>query len=606
MEALTLQLINVMIFILICFIISCLIKGNLQIMQKLYIMSSFCLLIWLGAVSGIMRMEHVGGAPLQFLDALTCSASNFLIMNVFVMVYCFVHSKFSMPKGCRWLYLVPAFTTLVVFTNPLHHLFYKQFSVRVQEIEFGPLFYFSGAQSYIWSTVVVILMVRYGLKNKHRMIWGQIILFLIGVGFPLAVNILATFGATNLSIASTPMAFFVTIICHGAAIYFLNFLNIRTVAVQNIMDSITDCYVILSADKCIINVNQAFDDVFGKEYGMQLNVYLNKIVEKLEDRKKDVIYNLLNFFDVCKQSTSVISYEQAILGERGKRYYSVELTPIFIRKNMVGVIAMFGDVTKLKEDIQKERERLGREIEQERLASLGQMIGSISHNLKTPIMSISGSVESVENLVREYRESVGDPEVTEHDHKEIADEMEEWLLKIRNSCSYMSDVITTVKGLAANLNASEVAQFGVEEVFKKVLILMKHNLLKYHCSLVIENDVPPSVLLNGDVNNLVQVLTNLVDNAKDAMAEKGGDIVLRSWVKEKDIFISVSDSGTGIPDKVKEKLFVSMYTSKGTKGTGLGLYSSAGVIRGKFGGEIWAEDNPEGGAVFYIRLPLNA
>lgn len=606
METVTLQLINVMIFILICFIISCLLKGNLQIMQKLYIMSSFCLLVWLAAVSGIMKFEHSGGNVLQVLDAITCSASNFLIMNVFVMVYCFVHNKLAMPKGCRWLYLIPSFTTLVVFTNPLHHLFYRQFSVRVQEIEFGPLFFFSGAQSYIWSIAIIVLMLRYGLKNKHRMVWGQIILFILGVGFPLIVNVLATLGITNLSIAATPMAFFVTIICHGIAIYFLNFLNIRTVAVQNIMDSITDCYVILSADTCIINVNQPFEDVFGKEYGMQMNVYLNRLVENLENRKKDVIYNLLNFFDVCKQSTSVISYEQAILREDGKRYYSVELTPIFIRKNMVGVIAMFKDVTKLKEDIRKERERLGREMERERLASLGQMIGSISHNLKTPIMSISGSVESVENLVREYRESVGDPEVTESDHQEIADEMEEWLLKVKSSCSYMSDVITTVKGLAANLNASEVAQFGIEEVFKKVLILMKQNLLKHRCALVIENDTPPSVLLNGDVNNLVQVLTNLVDNAKDAMAEKGGDIVLGSWVKEHDIYISVTDSGTGIPENIKEKLFVSMYTSKGAKGTGIGLYSSAGVIRGKFGGEIWAEDNPEGGAVFFIRLPLNA
>lgn len=76
----------------------------------------------------------------------------------------------------------------------------------------------------------------------------------------------------------------------------------------------------------------------------------------------------------------------------------------------------------------------------------------------------------------------------------------------------------------------------------------------------------------------MQVLTNLVDNAKDSMGTKGGDIVLRAWYKEQVVYISVTDSGTGISQEVKRKLFVSMYTSKGAKGTGLGLYSSAGLF----------------------------
>ena len=168
----------------------------------------------------------------------------------------------------------------------------------------------------------------------------------------------------------------------------------------------------------------------------------------------------------------------------------------------------------------------------------------------------------------------------------------------------MSDVIT-VKGMAVNMNTSNITEFKLEEVFKKVLILMKQNLIKHRCNLIIENKLPEDVYLKGDVNNLVQVLTNLVDNAKDSMGTKGGDIVLRAWYKEQVVYISVTDSGTGISQEVKRKLFVSMYTSKGAKGTGLGLYSSAGLIRGKFGGEMWVEDNPSGGSVFFVKIPLN-
>lgn len=605
MDAVTLRILYLMLTILIFFIISCIMKGSLKIIQKLYIASSSFLIIWIGAVAGITWIEDKKAPVLVTLDAVTCASMAFLVMTMFIMSYCFVHNLTVMPKKCCWLYLFPIVTSTIAFTNPLHHLFYRHFSVYVSEVQFGPLFIISGIQYYFWSCASIFMVLRYGLKNRHKMIVWQVMLFSGGLTVPLIINVLATLKIVDFSIAATPMAFFFTIICHGYAIYFLNFLNIKPVALQNILDSIADCYVILSSDSCIINANQPFLDNFGDDYGMRINSYLTSVVEELEPRKRDVIYNLLNFFDICKQSTSVISYEQAILCERGKLYYSVELTPIFIRRKLVGVVALFADVTKLKEDMRREKQMLSREMERERLASLGQMVGSISHNLKTPIMSVSGSVDSLERLIMEYRESIGDSEVTPNDHAEIAAEMEEWLKKNKGSCAYMSDVITTVKGMAVNMNTSNITEFKLEEVFKKVLILMKQNLIKHRCNLIIENKLPEDVYLKGDVNNLVQVLTNLVDNAKDSMGTKGGDIVLRAWYKEQVVYISVTDSGTGISQEVKRKLFVSMYTSKGAKGTGLGLYSSAGLIRGKFGGEMWVEDNPSGGSVFFVKIPLN-
>ena len=70
-------------------------------------------------------------------------------------------------------------------------------------------------------------------------------------------------------------------------------------------------------------------------------------------------------------------------------------------------------------------------MENERLASLGQLIGGIAHNLKTPIMSIAGAVEGLEDLIKEYDESIDDPLVTKQDHHEIAKEKERRIPKIR-------------------------------------------------------------------------------------------------------------------------------------------------------------------------------
>jgi len=106
--------------------------------------------------------------------------------------------------------------------------------------------------------------------------------------------------------------------------------------------------------------------------------------------------------------------------------------------------------------------------ETERLASLGQLIGGISHNLMTPIMSISGACFGLEDLVHEYMASIEDPSVTVQDHKEIARDMQEWINKLKEYNSYMSNVIATVKSQAVQLNSDAINEFTIEELVDRV------------------------------------------------------------------------------------------------------------------------------------------
>ena len=106
-------------------------------------------------------------------------------------------------------------------------------------------------------------------------------------------------------------------------------------------------------------------------------------------------------------------------------------------------------------------------MERERLASLGQLIGGIAHNLKTPIMSIAGATQGLENLIHEYDESIDDPLVNSQDHHEIAKDMQSWIPKIRAHLEYMSDIITTVKGQAvASLSSDDAETFTISELIK--------------------------------------------------------------------------------------------------------------------------------------------
>ncbi len=261
------------------------------------------------------------------------------------------------------------------------------------------------------------------------------------------------------------------------------------------------------------------------------------------------------------------------------------------------------DLTKNNiEQIHNNQESL---MEKERLASLGQLIGGIAHNLKTPIMSISGAAEGLTDLVQEYVASIGSPEVTIQDHNEIAKDMLKWIGKIKAHTEYMSDVITAVKGQAVTLNNEEDIKFTIDELLKRVNILMKHELKNAIVYLKILMKTDENTMIHGDVNSLVQVINNMISNsiqAYDGKPDQTIDLIVEKI--QNNLVISVKDYGSGIPKNVKDKLFKEMITTKGKNGSGLGLYMSYSTIRANFNGNITIDSEPGKGCTFSIILPL--
>lgn len=245
-------------------------------------------------------------------------------------------------------------------------------------------------------------------------------------------------------------------------------------------------------------------------------------------------------------------------------------------------------------------------MEKERLASLGQLIGGIAHNLKTPIMSISGAAEGLSDLIKEYNSSIDDPEVNSEDHHEIAKEMANWVAKVKEYTGYMSDVITAVKGQAVTLSEAENITFDVEELVKRINILMKHELKSALIYLNVNLKLSEKTTLHGDINSLVQVINNMISNAIQAYEgkpEQTIDFLIEKNDKNQ-LVITVRDYASGLPDSVKAKLFKEMITTKGKNGTGLGLYMSYSTIRAHFGGDITFETEKGKGTSFHIILPL--
>lgn len=244
-------------------------------------------------------------------------------------------------------------------------------------------------------------------------------------------------------------------------------------------------------------------------------------------------------------------------------------------------------------------------MESERLSSLGQLIGGIAHNLKTPIMSIAGAAEGLNDLIKEYDSSIDDPTVNSQDHHEIASDMSTWIEKIKNYTEYMSDIITAVKGQAVVMSNEDDINFTISELVKRVTILMKHELKNAIINLNTDIKVDENLTLNGDVNNLVQVINNMISNAIQAYNGKENESIEFTITKDsKNIIFSIEDHAGGLPDKVTDKLFKEMITTKGKNGTGLGLYMAYSTIKAHFNGNITFDTKKGKGTKFNIYIPM--
>ena len=272
-----------------------------------------------------------------------------------------------------------------------------------------------------------------------------------------------------------------------------------------------------------------------------------------------------------------------------------------------GILILFKDITQHIKDIKTIQNSQDLLVERERLASLGQMIGGIAHNLKTPIMSIAGAAEGLTDLIKEYDSSIEDPEVNSQDHHDIAKDMQTWVEKIKDYTSYMSDVITAVKGQAVTLSNEQAVKFNIEELVKRVNILMRHELKNALVNLNVRMNVNPNIELEGNINSLVQVINNMISNAIQCYDGKPDNNIDMNFSQEgSELIIEIRDYGPGLSKEVKDKLFKEMITTKGKNGTGLGLFMSYSNIRAHFNGNITFESEKGKGTAFFIHLPVSA
>lgn len=537
---------------------------------------------------------------LMYIDAISyISTCNLPVILFFISsIY---ENKETNLKKYWYLFIIPILSIIIIFTNPLHHLFCKSYAINVADVQLGPYFYVHMLYTYLLILVAFIKLIKTSISKAGFLSFGTI-LIILGACAPIIPNLLASLQLISMNTYITPIPYLITAICFYISIFKLNSFDAVPIALKNIVDIMTDAFIVVEKDGTITYSNNAFNTNLSKMIGIKLNDNFYNIINT---NKKLKLSKLNNLIKKSEKNNTVETFDWSFNSEK---YFEISAQPVIStkgRKKVIGTLIIFKDTTQHMLDMQTIKNNQDMLLERERLASLGQLIGGIAHNLKTPIMSISGAAEGLTDLVKEYEASVGDPEVTVQDHHDIAKDMKDWIEKIHSYTEYMSDIITAVKGQAVTMSEEQAVSFTLDELVKRVNILMKHELKNALVELNVSMQVNEQTILKGNINSLVQVINNMISNAIQAYDGKPDnkiDLILKK--ENNNIIISVKDYGCGLPDEVQKKLFKEMITTKGKNGTGLGLFMSYSTIRAHFNGNMTFETEQGKGTTFNIILPL--
>lgn len=574
-------------------------KGRSQL-KTFFCVDLICVLvICLGVIFQDILSKNFNWDPWNF-EKFIYIGTCFLPVAIFFTGLIFAKTKITFKKRYLLFFIVPALSLIVLWTNDYHHLFYKHYSININEGVPGSYMIVHNIYSYSLLLLGVFQMIKATSKNSG-FFSKQSLLIVVGISIPLITNILGTLKIISMTVYITPISFAFTMLFFALSIFKFKFLGVAPVALQTIVNRISDSYLVLNENLLITDFNSTFLKTFNLSAS---DIREKNILEFLSTHKQyDMnLPKLENSLNRVKHSSETIVFEQHF--KKINKYFTVEINNILVKGNSLGILMLFKDITQHKLDMQALKDNQDILIERERLASLGQLIGGIAHNLKSPIMSISGATEGLTDLIKEYEESIVDKDVTIDDHLAIANDMRDWISKIKSYLEYMSDIITAVKGQAVALSENTVDSFTVEELTKRVDILMKHELKKALITLNLDLKVPTSLMIHGNINGLVQVINNMISNAIQAYKGKEGQTIDLIITQEKnDVIVSVRDYAGGLPKEVQEKLFKEMITTKGKDGTGIGLFMSYSNIRAHFNGDITYSTEEGKGTIFNIILP---
>jgi two-component system NtrC family sensor kinase len=362
---------------------------------------------------------------------------------------------------------------------------------------------------------------------------------------------------------------------------------------------------------------------------------------QVAELKKGEFFGELSLLDSEPRSMSVSTLEPSVLGSISRNdFYEVLMQFPEMTKDMISVInkrlrnqndVLVREFRGREEQLQEQVRERTLELQQknalleeamdnlkksqqqlvqiEKLASLGQLIAGIAHEIQNPLNFVNNFSQLSKELIQEIREVS-----SEEERLEIMEDLEKNMEKInhhgRRADSIVKNMLEHSRAGAGEKQPTDINQLCREYV-NLAYQGMRANNQEFNCEIKLDLDenIPVIKAVSQDIS---RVLLNIINNALYAINEQSRKNIsgyrplfeLKTAGEKEVVLITISDNGTGIPDVIKAKVFEPFYTTKPTgQGTGLGLSLSFDIIN-SHGGEIRFDSHSDKGTAFFIRLPV--
>jgi PAS domain S-box-containing protein len=287
------------------------------------------------------------------------------------------------------------------------------------------------------------------------------------------------------------------------------------------------------------------------------------------------------------------SIKEILLELKNGKNWTGELThrtkegnQVLVQSRWLSEVDKNGEITNILEsniDVTQRRLLEKQVKDSERLSTIGKTARMVGHDIRNPLQAIVGDVFLIDNDVASLNES------------KVKESMLESVKSIKDNLFYIAKIVDDLQDYSRPLKPT-FEKVNIEKVIDEVML----NVAVDSCHQVVINVEKGSPEITSDFSMLKRILTNLVQNAIQAMPN-GGKLTLTAAKKRAKVLISVEDTGVGIPEEVKPKLFAPMESTK-AKGQGLGL----AVVKRKveaLKGEITFESQVGKGTKFTVSLP---
>ena len=326
-----------------------------------------------------------------------------------------------------------------------------------------------------------------------------------------------------------------------------------------------------SKENKLLGCNEAFCKLVDLQKEQILGKDINEIVPELCSK-----INKYDFFIHEFETTIKIKDQIINVLIRRKQYFNK-------RDEEAGVVTVIHDITdfkKLQEQNKKDEQFI---IQRSKLSEIGEMMTSIAHQWKAPLIEIS-------TIAQELLYKRSKKEFSKEDAQEFVDE-------IMTQVSYMTKTIDDFRDfIKPSLKKS---RFEINSSIDELLKIIEHNIKYNYIKIDVSYENNQIFKVFGYENEFKQAILNIINNAKDAILKRrltqkvDGLIKIDIYSKNSDICIEIKDNGIGIEEEKLEKIFEPFFTSK-ENGDGFGLYMVKLIVEDKMNGKIKAIKSDDG------------